>query len=56
MGYWAQSFAMFRVSLRVLRENPRLALFPVFSGLAVLLVAAAFLTPAFFVLVDRITA
>ena len=34
MGYWAQSFAMFRVSLRVLRENPRLGLFPVFSGLA----------------------
>ncbi|MBP2182821.1 DUF6159 family protein [Amycolatopsis magusensis] len=39
---------MFKASWRVLRTQPRIAGFPVLSGLTVLLVAAAFLTPALF--------
>lgn len=48
MGYWATTFLMFKASWRVLRAQPRISAFPILSGLTVLLVAAAFLTPAFF--------
>ncbi|UJW31014.1 hypothetical protein L3Q67_38440 [Saccharothrix sp. AJ9571] len=39
---------MFKASWRVLRAQPHIAGFPVLSGLTVLLVAAAILTPALF--------
>ena len=48
MAYWSDVFGMFRISMRVLRSHPRLMVFPVLSGIMALLVAAAFLTPAFF--------
>lgn len=48
MGRLARSYALFVASLRVLRAHKGLAWFPVLAGIAGLLVAAAFLTPAFF--------
>ncbi|MEV4057185.1 DUF6159 family protein [Amycolatopsis sp. NPDC049688] len=48
MGRLARSWALFVASLRVLRAHKGLAWFPVLAGIAGLLVAAAFLTPAFF--------
>lgn len=48
MGRLARSYALFVASVRVLRAHKGLAWFPVLAGIAGLLVAAAFLTPAFF--------
>jgi hypothetical protein len=48
MGRLARSYALFTASLRVLRAHKGLAWFPVLAGIAGLLVAGAFLTPAFF--------
>ncbi|WP_206795920.1 DUF6159 family protein [Amycolatopsis sp. MtRt-6] len=48
MGRLARSFALFSASLKVLRAHKGLAWFPVLAGVAGLLVAAVFLTPAFF--------
>jgi hypothetical protein len=48
MGRLARSYALFTASLRVLRAHKDLAWFPVLAGIAGLLVAGAFLTPAFF--------
>lgn len=48
MGRLARSYALFVASLRVLRAHKGLAWFPVLAGIAGLLVAGAFLTPAFF--------
>ncbi|HEY3091064.1 MAG TPA: DUF6159 family protein [Jatrophihabitantaceae bacterium] len=42
----ARSWAMFKASLRVLRTRKELALFPVLSGIATLIVAAGFVVPA----------
>ncbi|MEU3644963.1 DUF6159 family protein [Lentzea sp. NPDC034063] len=47
MGYWATAFMMFKASWRVLRTQPRISAFPILSGVTVLLVATAVLTPAF---------
>lgn len=46
MGYWSRTFAMLRLSTGLLRRHGRLAMFPVLAALAMLIVAAAFLTPA----------
>ncbi|SFW87968.1 DUF6159 family protein [Amycolatopsis australiensis] len=48
MGRLARSFALFSASLKVLRAHKALAWFPVLAGISGLLVAGAFLTPAFF--------
>jgi hypothetical protein len=48
MGRLARSYALFVASLRVLRAHKGLAWFPVLAGIAGLLVAGVFLTPAFF--------
>ncbi|HEY3463693.1 MAG TPA: DUF6159 family protein [Amycolatopsis sp.] len=48
MGRLARSYALFVASFRVLRAHKALAWFPVLAGIAGLLVATAFLTPAFF--------
>ncbi|MEU5265440.1 DUF6159 family protein [Amycolatopsis sp. NPDC021455] len=48
MGRLARACALFVASFRVLRAHKGLAWFPVLAGIAGLLVAAAFLTPAFF--------
>lgn len=48
MGRLALSFKLFSASFRVLRAHKGLTWFPVLAGIAGLLVAAAFLTPAFF--------
>ncbi|MDX3194332.1 DUF6159 family protein [Streptomyces sp. MN03-5084-2B] len=48
MGRLARSFALFSASFKVLRAHKGLAWFPVLAGIAGLLVAAVFLTPAFF--------
>jgi uncharacterized protein DUF6159 len=48
MGRLARSFALFTASLKVLRAYKGLAWFPVLAGIAGLLVAGVFLTPAFF--------
>ncbi|WIY01511.1 DUF6159 family protein [Amycolatopsis mongoliensis] len=48
MGRIARSYALFVASLRVLRAHKGLAWFPVLAGIAGLLVAGVFLTPAFF--------
>lgn len=48
MGRLALSFKLFSASLRVLRAHKGLTWFPVLAGIAGLLVAGAFLTPAFF--------
>jgi Family of unknown function (DUF6159) len=42
----ARSWAMFKASLQVLRTRKELALFPVLSGIATLIVAAGFVAPA----------
>src|SRR5262252_1173616 len=42
----ARSWAMFKASLRVLSTRKELALFPVLSGIATLIVAAGFAVPA----------
>ena len=48
MDRLARSFALFSASLKVLRAHKGLAWFPVLAGIAGLLVAGVFLTPAFF--------
>ncbi|WP_086840454.1 DUF6159 family protein [Amycolatopsis kentuckyensis] len=48
MGRLARSFALFSASVKVLRAHKGLAWFPVLAGIAGLLVAGVFLTPAFF--------
>lgn len=48
MGIWSRSTSLLGASARLLRTHSRLTVFPVLSGLSVLLVAAAFGTPAFF--------
>lgn len=48
MGYWATTFMMLKTSWRVLRAQPRISAFPILSGLTVLLVATAFLSPVLF--------
>ncbi|QWF81750.1 DUF6159 family protein [Amycolatopsis sp. CA-230715] len=48
MGYWSRAFAMLRLSTGLLRRHGRLAVFPVLAALTMLIVAAAFLTPAIF--------
>ncbi len=45
MGRIARSFAMFKASLRVLNTRKELVIFPVLSGIATLIVGAAFLIP-----------
>jgi hypothetical protein len=52
VGRFARSWQMFKASWRVLRSRKELAVFPVLSGAAALVVAIFFLTPAFFTL-DR---
>ena len=48
MGRFARSWEIFKASWRVLRSRKELAVFPLLSGLASLVVAASFLTPALF--------
>jgi len=48
MGRFSRSWQMFKASWRVLRSRKELAVFPVLSGAAALLVAIIFLTPAVF--------
>ncbi|GAB1512318.1 DUF6159 family protein [Actinophytocola sp. KF-1] len=48
MGRFKRSWKMFRASWRVLRSRKELAVFPVLSGAAGLVVAIVFLTPAVF--------
>jgi hypothetical protein len=48
MGRLARSYALFVASLRVLRAHKGLAWFTVLAGVVGLVVAGAFLTPAFF--------
>lgn len=48
MGRFATSWRMFKASWHVLRSRKELAVFPVLSGIAGLLVAVVFLTPAVF--------
>jgi hypothetical protein len=48
MGRFARSWQMFKASWRVLRSRKELAVFPVLSGIAGLVVAVVFLTPAVF--------
>jgi uncharacterized protein DUF6159 len=48
LGRFATSWRMFKASWHVLRSRKELAVFPVLSGLAGLLVAVVFLTPAVF--------
>ena len=43
----AMGWSLVRQSFQVLREDKKLVLFPVFSGIALLLVAASFLVPLF---------
>lgn len=54
MGRFATSWRMFKASWHVLRSRKELAVFPVLAGLAGLLAAVVFLTPAVFTVdVDR---
>jgi hypothetical protein len=48
MGRFARSWEMFKASWRVLRSRKELAVFPLLSGAAGLVVAIIFLTPAVF--------
>jgi hypothetical protein len=48
MGRFARSWLMFKASWRVLRSRKELAVFPLLSGAAGLVVAIIFLTPAVF--------
>lgn len=48
MGRFKRSWAMFTASWRVLRSRKELAVFPVLAGVAGLVVAVVFLTPAVF--------
>jgi hypothetical protein len=48
MGRFARSWQMFKASWRVLRSRKELAVFPVLAGVAELVVAIVFLTPAVF--------
>ena len=52
MGRFARSWQIFKASWRVLRSRKELAVFPLLSGLATLVVAASFLTPALFTIRD----
>jgi hypothetical protein len=52
MGRFATSWRMFKASWHVLWSRKELAVFPVLAGLASLLVAAVFLTPAVFTFND----
>ncbi|MGH3879897.1 MAG: DUF6159 family protein [Actinophytocola sp.] len=48
MGRFATSWRMFKASWHVLRSRKELAVFPLLSGLAAILVTVIFLTPALF--------
>lgn len=48
MGRFSRSWQMFKASWRVLRSRKELVVFPVLSGVAALMVAIIFLTPALF--------
>jgi hypothetical protein len=52
VGRFARSWQIFKASWQVLRSRKELAVFPLLSGLASLLVAASFLTPALFTIRD----
>jgi Family of unknown function (DUF6159) len=52
MGRFARSWQMFKASWRVLRSRKELLVFPILSGVAGLVVAIIFLTPALFT-IDR---
>jgi hypothetical protein len=52
MGRFGTSWRMFKASWHVLRSRKELAVFPVLSGVASLLVAIVFLTPAVFTFND----
>jgi hypothetical protein len=53
MGRFATSWRMFKASWHVLWSRKELAVFPILGGLASLVVAAVFLTPAVFTFNDR---